>query len=105
MEFTLDCQNCTLVFKPSELSDPQEMFDIHYFRDKPETFYSFARVLQLLKQEIYPSNFKPSPSHLFIKMLEDRGKLLRNYTQNIDTLENLAGITRVVQCHGLRILN
>ncbi|KAJ3272306.1 NAD-dependent protein deacetylase sirtuin-1, partial [Borealophlyctis nickersoniae] len=76
-----------------ELSDPQEMFDIHYFRDKPQTFYSFIK-------EIYPSNFKPSPSHMFIKLLEKKGKLLRNYTQNIDTLEQEAGIHKVVQCHG-----
>lgn len=25
---------------------------------------------------------------------------LQNYTQNIDTLESIAGITRVLQCHG-----
>lgn len=47
------------------------------------------------------SNFRPSPSHMFIKMLEDQRKLLRNYTQNIDTLENIAGIKSVVQCHGI----
>nr|KAJ3422886.1 NAD-dependent protein deacetylase sirtuin-1 [Polyrhizophydium stewartii] len=76
-----------------DLEDPQQMFDINYFRARPETFFSFAR-------EIYPSNFVPSPSHMFIKLLEQKGKLLRNYTQNIDTLERAAGINRVVQCHG-----
>ncbi|TPX56722.1 hypothetical protein PhCBS80983_g04320 [Powellomyces hirtus] len=76
-----------------DLDDPQQMFDLEYFRIQPETFYTFAR-------EIYPSNFKPSPSHMFIKLLEEKGKLLRNYTQNIDTLEQLAGIQNVVQCHG-----
>lgn len=44
-----------------QLSDPQEMFDLEYFKFRPETFYSFAK-------EIYPSNFKPSPSHRFIKV-------------------------------------
>lgn len=39
-------------------------------------------------------------SHLFIKKLEDHGKLLRNYTQNIDTLELTAQIKNVIQCHG-----
>jgi NAD-dependent SIR2 family protein deacetylase len=38
---------------------------------------------------------------MFIKLLEDKGKLLRNYTQNIDTLERVAGIKNVVQCHGM----
>ena len=33
--------------------------------------------------------------------LEQRGKLLRHYTQNIDTLEHTAGISRVVYCHGM----
>ncbi|VDP70100.1 unnamed protein product [Echinostoma caproni] len=33
-------------------------------------------------------------------MLEAKNKLLRNYTQNIDTLEQAAGITRLIQCHG-----
>ncbi|KAG9068216.1 NAD-dependent histone deacetylase sir2 [Linnemannia hyalina] len=76
-----------------ELDDPQQMFDLDFFRERPEIFYSFAR-------EIFPSNFTPSPSHYFIKLLEDHGKLLRNYTQNIDTLEQKAGIRSVLQCHG-----
>lgn len=76
-----------------DLDDPQDMFDINYFRDCPEVFYSFAK-------EIYPSNFVPSPSHYFVKLLEEKGKLLRNYTQNIDTLEQAAGIKNVLQCHG-----
>ncbi|KAG0370684.1 NAD-dependent histone deacetylase sir2 [Gamsiella multidivaricata] len=76
-----------------QLDDPQQMFDLGFFRERPEIFYSFAR-------EIFPSNFTPSPSHYFIKLLEDQDKLLRNYTQNIDTLEQKAGIRKVLQCHG-----
>ncbi|KAF9979772.1 NAD-dependent histone deacetylase sir2 [Modicella reniformis] len=76
-----------------ELDDPQQMFDLEFFRERPQIFYSFAR-------EIFPSNFVPSPSHYFIKLIEDQGKLLRNYTQNIDTLEQKAGIQKVLQCHG-----
>ncbi|CAG8456791.1 1624_t:CDS:2 [Paraglomus occultum] len=76
-----------------ELDDPQDMFDINYFKERPKVFYSFAK-------KIYPSNFKPSPSHYFIKLLEDKQKLLRNYTQNIDTLEQSANINNILQCHG-----
>ncbi|EDW63835.2 NAD-dependent histone deacetylase sirtuin-1 [Drosophila virilis] len=76
-----------------DLPDPQAMFDINYFKRDPRPFYKFAR-------EIYPGEFKPSPCHRFIKMLETKGKLLRNYTQNIDTLERVAGIQRVIECHG-----
>uniref|UniRef100_A0A2R5L6L7 protein acetyllysine N-acetyltransferase n=1 Tax=Ornithodoros turicata TaxID=34597 RepID=A0A2R5L6L7_9ACAR len=75
------------------LPDPQAMFDIHYFRKDPRPFFKFAK-------EIYPGQFTPSPSHRFIKLLEDNGQLLRNYTQNIDTLEQTCGIQNVITCHG-----
>ncbi|KAI8369870.1 DHS-like NAD/FAD-binding domain-containing protein, partial [Choanephora cucurbitarum] len=76
-----------------ELDDPQQMFDIEYFREMPEIFYTFAK-------ELYPANYEPSPGHMFVKLIEEKGKLLRNYTQNIDTLEHKANIKRVVNCHG-----
>merc|ERR1711884_596434 len=75
-----------------DLPDPQAMFDIHYFRKDPRPFFKFAR-------EIYPGQFEPSPCHKFIRCVEKQGKLLRNYTQNIDTLEQVVGIENVVQCH------
>ncbi|XP_011180253.2 NAD-dependent histone deacetylase sirtuin-1 [Zeugodacus cucurbitae] len=75
------------------LPDPQAMFDINYFSRDPRPFFKFAR-------EIYPGQFKPSPCHRFIKLLEGKQKLLRNYTQNIDTLEQVAGIKNVIECHG-----
>lgn len=76
-----------------DLPDPQAMFDINYFRKDQRPFYKFAK-------EIYPGQFKPSISHKFIKSIESNGKLLRNYTQNIDTLEKSANIERVITCHG-----
>ncbi|KAJ7091347.1 SIR2-domain-containing protein [Mycena belliarum] len=76
-----------------DLDDPQQMFDISYFRENPTVFYSFA-------SQIYPSNFVPSPCHRFIKLVEDKSQLLRCYTQNVDTLEKAAGVSRLVQCHG-----
>ncbi|XP_055837830.1 NAD-dependent histone deacetylase sirtuin-1 [Episyrphus balteatus] len=76
-----------------DLPDPQAMFDINYFSRDPRPFYKFAR-------EIYPGQFTPSPCHRFIKLLEAKQKLLRNYTQNIDTLERVAGINNVIECHG-----
>ncbi|KAF9266765.1 SIR2-domain-containing protein [Marasmius fiardii PR-910] len=76
-----------------DLDDPQQMFDITYFRENPSGVHlSFF--------QIYPSNFVPSPCHRFIKLVESQDKLLRNYTQNIDTLEVAAGVQRVIQCHG-----
>ncbi|KAL1940801.1 hypothetical protein VTO73DRAFT_7842 [Trametes versicolor] len=81
-----------------DLDDPQQMFDIQYFRENPAA--NLAIDAHSFASKIYPSNFIPSPCHRFIKLIEDKGKLLRNYTQNIDTLETLAGVQRVVQCHG-----
>ncbi|BGP09149.1 NAD-dependent histone deacetylase sirtuin-1 [Rhodotorula toruloides] len=76
-----------------DLDDPQDMFDLAYFKRSPNVFYSFAK-------EIYPSNFVPSPCHRFVRLLEMEGKLLRNYTQNIDGLFEQVGVERMLNCHG-----
>ncbi|KAL8777501.1 MAG: hypothetical protein Q9194_002509 [Teloschistes cf. exilis] len=77
------------------LSDPQEVFDISVFWEDPSIFYSVAK-------DILPSTRKFSPTHAFIKLLQDKGKLLTNFTQNIDNLESHAGILpeKLIQCHG-----
>lgn len=77
------------------LSDPQEVFDIHIFREDPTIFYSIAK-------DILPTEKKYSPTHGFIRLLQDKGKLLTNYTQNIDNIEANAGVLpeNIVQCHG-----
>ncbi|KAI5993369.1 SIR2-domain-containing protein [Pisolithus marmoratus] len=86
-----------------DLDDPQQMFDIHYFKEhpavrKPPLFLertSNKLVPSSFASQIYPSNFIPSPCHRFIKLIEDKGKLLRNYTQNIDTLETKQASSQV----------
>lgn len=77
------------------LSDPQEVFDIHVFREDPNIFFSIAK-------DILPTEKKYSPTHGFIRLLQDKGKLLTNYTQNIDNIEANAGVIpeKIVQCHG-----
>lgn len=77
------------------LSDPQEVFYLSTFKKDPSIFYSIAK-------EILPVTSKFSPTHSFIKLLQDKGKLLRNYTQNIDNLEYYAGVLpeKLIQCHG-----
>lgn len=78
------------------LLDPQEVFDLQIFKADPSIFYSIAHMI-LPPDKVY------APLHKFIKLLQDKGKLLRNYTQNIDNLETNAGIKHknMVQCHGL----
>ncbi|KFX98997.1 hypothetical protein O988_04092 [Pseudogymnoascus sp. VKM F-3808] len=77
------------------LSDPQEVFDIALFREDPSIFYSVAR-------DILPTTSRFTPTHAFIKLLQDKGKLLTNYSQNIDNIEGVAGVKpeKLIQCHG-----
>lgn len=77
------------------LSDPQELFDIHLFRQDPSIFYDFCK-------ELVPEDRGYSATHAFIRVLQDRGILLRQYTQNIDDIESTAGILddKLIQCHG-----
>ncbi|KAK3303327.1 SIR2-like protein [Chaetomium strumarium] len=77
------------------LNDPQEVFDITVFRQDPTIFYSVAR-------DILPDHERFSPTHAFIALLQEKGKLLTNYSQNIDNLEAKAGIRpdKLIQCHG-----
>lgn len=77
------------------MTDPQEVFEIGLFREDPSIFYSVAK-------DILPTEKRFSPTHAFIRLLQDKGKLLTNFTQNIDNLEVYAGVQpeKVVQCHG-----
>lgn len=52
------------------------------------------------RHSIYPANYEPSTAHYFVRQLERQSQLQRMYSQNIDTLEQKAGIERVIQCHG-----
>ncbi|KAG4300923.1 hypothetical protein PCANB_002577 [Pneumocystis canis] len=81
------------------LSEPQEMFDINIFKEDPRIFYSFMSELFPLEKF---ENLLYSPTHAFIKLLQDKNKLLTLYTQNVDNIEKLVGIQseKLVQCHG-----
>lgn len=77
-------------------SEPQDVFDIYEFDRDPTLFYDLAG-------DILPDQkLGVTPTHAFIKLLQDKGQLRRNYTQNIDDLESLAGISKdkTIQCHG-----
>ncbi len=56
-----------------ELPYPEAIFEIGYFIRKPEPFYKFAQYLDL-------SKYNPTLTHYFIKMLQDKGILLNNFT-------------------------
>ncbi|XP_020295783.1 NAD-dependent protein deacetylase sirtuin-2 isoform X2 [Pseudomyrmex gracilis] len=77
------------------LPHPQAIFELDFFMKNPEPFFTLAR-------ELLPEGFKPTISHYFIRMLWEKGLLLRHYTQNIDTLERVAGLPseKLVEAHG-----
>jgi NAD-dependent SIR2 family protein deacetylase len=78
-----------------DLPSPEAIFDIDFFKHNPYPFFKLAT-------ELYPGKFRPTPTHHFLKLLADKGVLLRCYTQNIDTLESEAGLpeNKYVACHG-----
>jgi len=77
------------------LPAPEAVFTLSYFRDNPAAFYELAK-------EMWPGNYDPTPAHYFLKLLHDKGILLRCYSQNIDSLECAAGLppAKLVAAHG-----
>lgn len=51
---------------------------------------------------MYPDSIRPTLCHMFIKLLHDKGLLLRNFTQNIDGIELLVDLPqeKLVFAHG-----
>lgn len=77
------------------IPNPEDIFTLDYFRMGPRPF-------TLLARELWPTNFQPTLAHRFVRLLELKGLLRRHYTQNIDGLDSVVGITdqRLVQAHG-----
>ncbi|KAI9303402.1 DHS-like NAD/FAD-binding domain-containing protein [Cunninghamella echinulata] len=78
-----------------DLPYAEAIFDIDYFEERPEAFYTLAK-------ELYPGKYLPTKTHYFIRLLDEKKLLLRNFTQNIDTLERLCGLdeNKIVEAHG-----
>lgn len=77
------------------LPRPEAVFSMDFFRAQPEPFFMLAK-------ELFPGTYMPTPTHFFMKLLHDKGMLLRCYSQNIDSLECQAGLPPelVVAAHG-----
>lgn len=74
----------------------EEVFSLERFHAEPTYFYTHARDLM-----VAISNAKPNAGHLAIASLEHHfGKQVDIVTQNIDTLHQEAGSTRVHPVHG-----
>ncbi|KAK3363252.1 DHS-like NAD/FAD-binding domain-containing protein [Lasiosphaeria hispida] len=77
------------------LPEPEAVFDLRFFEKNPKPFYVLAK-------DLYPGNFHPTVSHVFISLLAKKGLLHQLFTQNIDCLERAAGIPSelIVEAHG-----
>jgi len=78
-----------------DLPEPEAVFDLMFFKENPKPFYVLAK-------DLYPGNFSPTVSHVFISLLAKKGLLYQLFTQNIDCLERAAGIPPelIVEAHG-----
>ncbi|NWS73621.1 SIR3 deacetylase, partial [Crotophaga sulcirostris] len=74
---------------------PEAIFELAYFFANPKPFFTLAK-------ELYPGSYRPNYAHYFLRLLHEKGLLLRLYTQNIDGLERVAGIPpdKLVEAHG-----
>ena len=70
--------------KKKGFSSPEEIFDLWTFDEDPTIFYEHSGAT-------FAPPGKTSPTHAFIALLQQREKLLTNYTQNIDNIEESAG--------------
>lgn len=91
---------------PDVVVKGKDMFDAILFQNPKDTkiFCTFMAELRMLV-----SKAKITDTHRFIKKMDDEGKLLRCYTQNIDSIEKRLGLSsdlaqqkslKVVQLHG-----
>lgn len=73
---------------------PEVILSDSFFYSKPNEFYKFY-FDKLINKDI-----KPNYTHIFLKELEDMGKLKGIVTQNIDGLHEMAGSKNVYKLHG-----
>ena len=77
-------------------------FQLSAFRRSPKLFYAAMKLLLANLPSSQAGTPTPPATHAFLRKLQERGKLLRCYSQNVDGLEAAAGLDgeRVVLCHG-----
>ena len=69
------------IAKDGVFEDPCNVFDLEYFQKDPSIFWKYAHT-------IFPARHpQHSATHYFLQKLQEHGKLLKIYTQNVDTLE------------------
>ncbi|CAK9036184.1 NAD-dependent protein deacetylase sirtuin-2 (Regulatory protein SIR2 homolog 2) (SIR2-like protein 2) [Durusdinium trenchii] len=80
-------------------ADPTAVVQWSLFRENP---FPYLEVRRPFIVGVHDGQWKPTLAHFFFKELDERGKLRRLYTQNIDGLEHATKLTpeKMVTCHG-----
>eukprot|EP00494_Astrolonche_serrata_P032481 UN32750 len=75
------------------------IFSVDTLMNHPEDFYEIVRTCFGI---VKSGSCKPTLTHHFLKLLSEKNLLQRVYTQNVDMLEEMAGIPtdKIVQAHG-----
>ena len=73
---------------------PEYILSDFFFYENPKEFYKFYF------DKLVNKDIKPNYTHIFLKELEDAGKLKGIVTQNIDNLHELAGSKNIYHVHG-----
>ncbi|XP_030381996.1 NAD-dependent protein deacetylase Sirt2-like [Scaptodrosophila lebanonensis] len=68
-----------------ELPNAKSVFDREFFKHNPRPFFALAK-------DLCSGNFVPTMSHYFLRLLHEKGLLVRHYTANVDALEHMAGV-------------
>ncbi|KAF8553974.1 DHS-like NAD/FAD-binding domain-containing protein [Imleria badia] len=72
------------------LSSGKDLFDASVFNSEHTTSLFCQMIAQLSELSQAAS---PTPFHQLLRVLDDRGRLLRVYTQNIDAIESKSGLS------------
>ncbi len=94
-----ECSPCLHPLQKYNLPHPTAVFELGYFKTNPKPFYTLGRprlnkhasatyVVDCLSnvvvplvvptaKELYPGSFVPTPAHHLVKLLHDKGVLLR----------------------------
>ena len=81
--------------KKYNLSDPDLLFNREYIKNNPKPFYTLVK-------EFISKEYNPSISHYLSVLFNQKGLLMKYYTQNIDSLDLKAGLKSpyLIECHG-----
>ncbi|BGO94464.1 hypothetical protein NBRC10512_001153 [Rhodotorula toruloides] len=74
----------------AKLTSGKDLFDVGLFSSEANAAIFYNMIAELKKQT---DAVEPTAFHAWLKDLDDEGKLFRVYTQNIDCLEEKAGLT------------